>query len=453
MLKEIKAITPIDGRYLKLCTELQDIFSEFGLMKKRVVVETSWVNFLSKELKIFKLDKDINFISKNFNEEEAVKIKEIEKTTNHDVKAVEYYIKQKLEENGLASIKEWVHFSCTSDDINNTSYALMLKDGKELIVNSLNDVLKDLEDIAKKYKSEPIMARTHGQPATPSTMGKEFINFAWKIREEIKNLNEIEIEAKFNGATGNFNAHYFTFPEIDWIKESRKFLKDYLKVKPIIYTTQINPCLYISKIFHTMIRLSAIMTDINRDIWFYISIGYFKQKTKKDEVGSSTMPHKVNPIDFENSEGNLGIAISLMEHMAKKLLISRLQRDLTDSTVLRNIGSTFAYFLIAVKNLRKGISKIILDTEATQKDLNNNIELLAEPIQTVMRIFNEENPYEKLKKITRGKKIEKQELNDFIQSLEEVPKEYKDKMQKLTTSTYTGLSEKLVDNYFDESFK
>ena len=450
MLKELKAITPIDGRYSKLCKELEPVFSEFGLIKSRLFVEISWLQFLVEELKLTKTNKDIFSIFKNFDEQEAIKIKEIEKITNHDVKAVEYYIKEELEKAGLGHIKEWVHFAATSDDINNTSYALMLKNGKEIILKNLKEMLLDIENIAKEYKAVPIMARTHGQPATPSTMGKEFINFAWKIRDEIKELENIEIEAKFNGATGNFNAHFFAFSEVDWIEASKKFISKYLKIKPIIYTTQINPCNYIAKILHSMFRISSMMIDMNRDIWFYISLGYFKQKTQKGEVGSSTMPHKVNPIDFENSEGNLGIAISMMEHMASKLLISRLQRDLTDSTVLRNLGSLFAYFLIAIKNSRKGFSKIVLNEEKIKKDLAENWELLAEPIQTIMRMFKEDMPYEKLKALTRGQKITEKKLFEFVEKLEKVPSEYKEKIKGLTPFKYVGIAERLVDKYLGD---
>lgn len=451
-MESITALSVLDGRYKRLTKELRDIFSEYGLIKYRVRVEAEWLKFLVKELKLAEFSEDamvkIDSIADNLDAEEALKVKAIERTTNHDVKAVEYYIKDRLDEAGLSDIKEWVHFACTSDDINNTAYALMIKAGVEVAKENIKVVLEKLEELAKAYKSEPMMSRTHGQPASPTTTGKELINFAWRVRKELGNLEAIDIEGKMNGATGNFNAHYFAFPDIDWIAAEKKFVSEYLGITPLLLTTQINPNNYIAETLHSLIRTASIIIDVDRDMWGYISLGYFKQKVKEGEVGSSTMPHKVNPIDFENSEGNMGIAISMMEHLSVKLLNSRFQRDLTDSTVLRNMGALFGYFLIGLKNTLKGLGKVELNSAVIQKDLADNQELLAEPIQTVMRVYGEENPYEKLKELTRGVKITTEVLENFIDSLEKVPAEVKARMKKLTPASYTGLAEKLVDDYF-----
>ncbi len=453
-MDEIRALSVLDGRYCRLTDDLRDIFSEFGLIKHRVFVEVQWLIFLVKELKITEVNeadiKKINSISENFNAESAKKVKTIESTTNHDVKAVEYYIKQQLDNLGLSSIKEWVHFSCTSEDINNTSYALMLKAGREKAVDNLSTVLERVEELGKTYRSVPMMSRTHGQPASPTTVGKEFINFAWRLKYELESIKSTKIHAKINGATGNYNAHFFVFPEIDWIEYGARFVSEYLEVEPLLYTTQINPYNYISHLLHSMVSTASVLIDLDRDMWGYISLGYFKQKLKAGEVGSSTMPHKVNPIDFENSEGNMGVAISMMEHLSVKLLNSRFQRDLTDSTVLRNLGSVFGYFIIGMKNCIKGLNKIDLNNNMIEKDMAENLELLAEPVQTAMRVFGEENPYEKLKALTRGTKITRKTLDDFIDQLEKVPDDFKLKMKKLSVDKYTGLAEKLVDRYLSE---
>jgi len=451
-MAEITAISVLDGRYAELTKQLGDIFSEYGLIRSRVFVEIQWMKFLAGELKLVDLNEGdiskIDIIAADFSIEDAKAVKDIEKVTNHDVKAVEYFIKEKLSAIGLNSAKEWVHFSCTSEDINNSSYALMLKKGRKVIIDILSELLEFIEGLGKKYKSVPMMSRTHGQPASPTTVGKEFINYAWRIREEISHLKNSTLSAKFNGATGNYNAHSFVLPDIDWIEAGRRFMSDYLGLTPLMFTTQINPYSYISTILHTMIRISAIIIDFDKDMWGYISIGYFKQRLKEGEVGSSTMPHKVNPIDFENSEGNMGIAISMMEHLAVKLLQSRFQRDLSDSTALRNLGAIFGYFIIGLKNTLKGLRKIDLNNSAIEQDLSDNPELMAEPIQTAMRFFGEENPYEKLKQLTRGKKITTEVLNSFIDKLEKVPEEFQIKMQNMTVDQYTGLAEKLVDKYF-----
>lgn len=448
----INALTALDGRYAGLTTDIAEIFSEYGLIKHRVFVEIEWLKFILIDLKLAQLDGQgatlLDSIAGNFDLEDARKVKNIEKRTNHDVKAVEYFIKDKLELLGLSGIKEWVHFACTSDDINNTAYALMLKKGKEIATTLIRQLIVDIELKALQYKSVPMMSRTHGQPATPTTVGKEFINFAWRILQEAEIIEQSQVQAKINGATGNYNAHYFVYPQIDWIQASQRFISTHLNLAPILFTTQVNPNHSIAFVLHAMIRVAATVIDLDRDMWGYISLGYFKQRVKKGETGSSTMPHKVNPIDFENSEGNMGLAISMMEHLSVKLQQSRFQRDLTDSTVLRSLGSVFGYFAIGVKNALKGLSKIDLNDEVIQKDLDNNQELLAEPFQTAMRVFGEENPYERLKTLTRGRKIKKQDLEKFVDSLEKVPLEFKKQMKQLTPQTYVGLAENLVDIYF-----
>ncbi|MFH2060017.1 MAG: adenylosuccinate lyase [Pseudomonadota bacterium] len=450
----INALTALDGRYARLTTEIADIFSEYGLIKHRVFVEIEWLKFILSDLKLAPLDpfdiEKLDKIANLFDLDDAQKVKDIEKRTNHDVKAVEYFIKEKLESSGLSAIKEWVHFACTSDDINNTAYALMLKKGKEVTANLLRQLLYDLEQKALINKSVPMMSRTHGQPATPTTVGKEFVNFAWRVSQEIKIIDQVQVQAKLNGATGNFNAHYFVYPEIDWIEASQRFITRHLHLSPILYTTQVNPNHSVAFILHAMIRAAAITIDLDRDMWGYISLGYFKQRVKKGETGSSTMPHKVNPIDFENSEGNMGLAISMMEHLCVKLQKSRFQRDLSDSTVLRSLGSVFGYFAIGVKNALKGLSKVDLNVVALEKDLDANQELLAEPFQTAMRVFGEQNPYERLKELTRGQKIGKKELETFVENLEKVPVTFKKRMKNLTPQTYVGLAQNLVETYFNQ---
>jgi len=450
----INALTALDGRYAGLTKEIADVFSEYGLIKHRVFVEIEWLKFILSDLILAQFN-DINIekldnIVQTFDVKDAGKIKEIEKKTNHDVKAVEYFIKDKLDLLGLSDIKEWVHFACTSDDINNTSYALMLKKGKEIANALLRQLISDIEQKAIQYKSVPMMSRTHGQPATPTTTGKEFINFAWRILQEADIIDQSKVQAKINGATGNYNAHYFVYPEIDWIEASQRFISTHLNLEPILFTTQVNPNHSVAFILHAMIRVAATIIDLDRDMWGYISLGYFKQRVKKGETGSSTMPHKVNPIDFENSEGNMGLAISMMEHLSVKLQKSRFQRDLSDSTVLRSLGSVFGYFAIGVKNAMKGLSKVDLNNTVIQKDLDENQELLAEPFQTAMRVFEEDNPYERLKELTRGQKIGKKDLEKFVDRLEKVPTDFKNRMKLLSPETYVGLAENLVEIYFDK---
>ncbi len=450
----LTALTSLDGRYHKATEELQDIFSEYGLIKRRVFVEIQWFKFLADELNLFELDsagiEAVDQIYHDFNFADAQRVKKIEATTNHDVKAVEYFLKEKFKGLQLDALQEWIHFSCTSADINNTSYSLMIRDGKMCIAQLAQDVLARCEELARAYKSVPMMSRTHGQPATPTTVGKEFVNFAWRIRTELEHMTTLQVAAKINGATGSFNAHHFAFPDIDWIQASETFLSQSLKVQPLLYTTQINPNHYIAELLHIMIRLSSTLIDLDRDLWGYISLGYFRQKLKAGEVGSSTMPHKVNPIDFENSEGNLGVAIALMEHLSVKLLNSRFQRDLTDSTVMRNLGAVFGYVLLGLKSVQKGLGKIDIDEVRIAADLDTNWELLAEPVQTVMRVYGEANPYEKLKDLTRGAKITPEQLSAFIDGLESVPDAVKQRMKSLTPAKYIGVAEKLVERYFKQ---
>ena len=453
-MNSIEAISVFDGRYHRYTNALNDIFSEYGLIRHRVFVEIQWLTFLFKELALESVSeaeiRRISAIAADFDVDAAERVKSIEKETNHDVKAVEYYIKERLTDMDLSHLKEWVHFACTSDDINNAAYALMVKKGRAVLVEDITRVIAKIEDYGRAYKGVPMMARTHGQPATPTTAGKEFINFAWRLRVELTNLKLLFVHAKMNGASGNFNAHAFVFPDIDWIRASEKFIANYLGLTPILYTTQINPNNYIADMLHNLIRIASTMIDLDRDMWGYISLGYFKQKTVAGEIGSSTMPHKVNPIDFENSEGNMGMAISLMEHLSVKLLNSRFQRDLTDSTVLRNLGAVWGYLAIGLKSLLKGLDKIEINVEILDRDLEANPELLAEAIQTAMRIYKEENPYEKLKDLTRGRRITPADIRRFVDGLEKVPDELKNRMKALTTREYTGLSEKLVDHYFSK---
>ncbi len=452
-MTDIKALSVLDGRYGKLTGDLGNIFSEYGLIRHRVFVEIEWLKFILTKLKLDTADaselEKIDSVYNEFSREGAEKIKAIERTTNHDVKAVEYFIKERLEASGLSRLKEWVHFACTSDDINNISYALMIRKGKSLLVDLLDELLEKIEDRAREYKSVPMMSRTHGQPATPTTVGKEFVNFAWRIRQERNALSGKNVQAKLNGATGNYNAHHFVFPEVDWISSSSKFVSEVLDLEPLLFTTQVNPNSSLSYILHAMIRAAAVIVDFDRDMWGYISLGYFKQRVIKGETGSSTMPHKVNPIDFENSEGNMGLAVSMMEHMAVKLLKSRFQRDLSDSTVLRSLGTVFGYFTIGVKNSIKGIGKIDIDTGMLNRDLDENGSLLAEPFQTAMRVCGEDNPYERLKDLTRGEKIGQDDYDRFIDKLEKVSPDLKKRMKSLKVRDYTGLAENLVDEYFN----
>ncbi len=455
-MRQILSLSVLDGRYRRYVKDLAEIFSEYGLIRHRIEIEIKWFLFLMDNLGFGKINEDernyLYGIIEDFKAEDAEDVKSIEKKTNHDVKAVEYFLKKKMSSGGenLSLLKEWVHFACTSEDINNTSYALMIKRGRAKLIELSELLLKSIEKHALEFRNDAMMSRTHGQPATPTTMGKEMVNFAWRIREELESLSKLPIQAKMNGATGNFNAHVSAFPQIDWLSSSETFIKEFLDVEPLYFTTQINPYSYIAKNLHSIIRLCGILTDLAKDMWGYISIGYFKQKIKSgDEVGSSTMPHKVNPIDFENGEGNLGLCSAVAGHIASKLMVSRFQRDLSDSTVLRNIGAVFGYIFIGSNSILKGFSKVEIDREKLKKDLDDNLELLAEPVQTVMRAFGEKEPYEKMKNLTRGQKLSVEALCKFIDGLNLLPEEEKNKLKNLTPEKYIGKAGELVDKYFE----
>ena len=444
----LMAISPLDGRYKSKCADLSPYFSEFALMRYRVLVEVKWLQKLSEHDQIDDLqvisDRGLQYLDdliENFSISYARRIKEIEATTNHDVKAVEYFIKEKFEDNAeLNDQLEFVHFACTSEDINNLAYALMLRDGRDKVVlDQMREIESTLAQLAKKFASQPLLCRTHGQPASPSTVGKEFANVVHRLRRQISQIESNEILGKINGAVGNYNAHFSAYPDIDWQSNAQNFVESLgLSWNP--YTTQIEPHDYIAELFAAVGRFNTILIDFDRDIWAYISLGYFKQKTVAGEVGSSTMPHKVNPIDFENSEGNLGIANAMMAHLAEKLPISRWQRDLTDSTVLRNIGTGLAHSLIAYRATLKGISKLELNAAVIDRDIDACWEILAEPIQTVMRRYRIEKPYEKLKELTRGKQIDKQSVQEFVETLS-IPVKAKQELLALTPRTYLGNAE------------
>lgn len=444
-LSSLTAVSPLDGRYGSKTEELRPIFSEYGLMRFRVQVELTWLKHLAaceqiKEVPQFSKETIafIDDIIKNFSEENAKNIKEREAVTNHDVKAVEYFLKDKTAANSeIAKVREFIHFACTSEDINNNSHALMLKTAREeVILPILDKIIDAITDLAHKYAEVPLLARTHGQPASPTTIGKEMANVVYRMRRQRDEVARVEIMGKINGAVGNFNAHSVAYPDIDWYAFSKRFEEDLgLTFNP--YTTQIEPHDYMAELFAAVDRFNTILIDFDRDIWGYISNGVFTQKTIKGEIGSSTMPHKVNPIDFENSEGNLGIANALFVHLGNKLPISRFQRDLTDSTVLRNLGVAFGYSIIAYKSTLKGISKLQANPEHTALELDNNWEVLAEPYQTVMRRYGIANPYEKLKALTRGQKVTKEIMENFLESLD-MPEEAKALLRGLTPATYIG---------------
>lgn len=450
MTSTLTAISPIDGRYASKTKALQQSCSEFGLIKARVTVEIRWLQHLAQQADIAELpafseqeNTALDKIVAEFSVDDAQQIKDIERTTNHDVKAVEYFIKQQLESSSIKEHLEFVHFACTSEDINNLSHALMLKDAYDSAVFPDLDAIQDkLAELAEEYASIPMLSRTHGQTASPSTVGKELANVHYRMSRQIKQLKQVELLGKINGAVGNFNAHVSAYPKADWEKISKSFVES-LGISWNPLTTQIEPHDYIAELFNATARINTILIDLNRDIWGYISVGYFKQKTVAGEIGSSTMPHKVNPIDFENSEGNLGIANAVLSHLADKLPISRWQRDLTDSTVLRNLGVGLAHGLIAYQSCLKGLNKLEINTQRLQEDLDNAWEVLAEPIQTVMRKYAVTGAYEKLKELTRGKEIDQALMQDFIQSLE-LPQAEKDELLKLTPASYIGTATDLI---------
>lgn len=443
-LSSLTAVTPIDGRYGSKTDALRPIFSEFGLIRCRVEVEIRWLQQLAAHPAITEVpalseeaNNLLNGIVDNFSEEDALAVKNIERTTNHDVKAVEYFIKDKFGSNQeLQAINEFVHFACTSEDINNLSHGLMLKAGRDAALPVLQEITDSIANMAQAYAAVPMLSRTHGQTASPSTVGKEMANVAARLARQIKQIKAVELLGKINGAVGNYNAHLSAYPDVDWEANAKTFVESLgLSWNP--YTTQIEPHDYIAELFDAFARFNTILIDFNRDVWGYISLGFFKQKTIAGEVGSSTMPHKVNPIDFENSEGNLGIANAIFNHLAAKLPISRWQRDLTDSTVLRNMGVGFGYSFIAYASNLKGIGKLEINETALANDLNNAWEVLAEPIQTVMRRYGIEKPYEKLKELTRGQSINQEVIQGFVQTLE-IPEQAKQELMALTPATYIG---------------
>lgn len=388
----------------------------------------------------------LDAIAANFNEADALRIKEIERTTNHDVKAVEYFLKEKVAAMPeLHAVNEFIHFACTSEDINNTSHALMLKEARDtVILPEIRNVIDAIRKLAEEYRDIPLLSRTHGQPASPSTMGKEMANVAYRMERQYKQIANVEILAKINGAVGNYNAHLSAYPTVDWHKFSEEFITESLGVDWNPYTTQIEPHDYIAELFEAVARFNTILIDFDRDVWGYIALGHFKQRTIAGEIGSSTMPHKVNPIDFENSEGNLGLANAMFTHLAQKLPISRWQRDLTDSTVLRNLGVGVGYAIIAYTSTLKGISKLEVNRDALLAELDHNWEVLAEPIQTVMRRYGIEKPYEKLKELTRGKRVDGEAMRQFIDGLA-LPAEEKTRLKAMTPASYIGYAIELTD--------
>jgi adenylosuccinate lyase len=442
-LTSLTAISPIDGRYRKQVQHLDEYFSEFALMKYRVVVEIEYLFFLAdKKFFVLSADavKELNKVKDEFSIEDAQAIKQIEATTNHDVKAVEYFIKNALQKIGETAAIEWVHFGLTSQDINNTSIPLAWKYAIEFeYLPGLLNLNREIKFLAREWKDVPMLAKTHGQPASPTILGKELMVFAERLENAIELLLHIPFSAKFGGATGNFNAHHIAFPKKDWITFANEFVNDVLGLERMQFTTQIEHYDHLAAHFDAMRRINNILIDFCRDVWTYISMDYFKQKTKKDEVGSSAMPHKVNPIDFENAEGNLGVANALLEHLSNKLPISRLQRDLTDSTVLRNIGVPFAHVIIAFKSIEKGLDKLVLNADKMEEDLENNWAVVAEAIQTVLRREQYPNPYEALKELTRGKKqINKKTMHDFIDTLN-VSAVIKKELKAISPHNYTGV--------------
>ncbi len=444
-LSSLTAISPIDGRYANKTQVLRTIFSEFGLIRYRVIVEIRWLQFLAAHPDIVEVpalsteaQTVLNDLAERMSLESAQRVKEIERTTNHDVKAVEYFIKEHIAHlPELVAISEFIHFGCTSEDINNLAYGLMLQEARsQIIMPKIKEMLTALTNIAEQYANLPMLSRTHGQPASPTTLGKEIANVVYRLHRQREQMAQIPIMGKFNGAVGNYNAHLAAYPNLDWENIAQQFVTQLgLEWNP--YTTQIEPHDYIAELFDTLARFNTILIDYCRDTWSYISLGYFKQKTIAGEVGSSTMPHKVNPIDFENAEGNLGIANALFSHLAAKLPLSRWQRDLTDSTVLRNLGVGIAHSLIAYESCLKGISKLEVNQAIIEADLNQTWEVLAEPIQTIMRRYGVAQAYEKLKDLTRGQGIDQARLQAFIADLP-IPEADKTRLLKLTPATYTG---------------
>ena len=453
-MNSVLCLSPVDGRYNDKSNNLRPFLSEYGLIYYRTLVEIKWLKHLANTPEIIEVPslspKALNFLDEiisNFSEADALAVKEIEKTTNHDVKAVEYFIKNKISNNAeLLRVNEFIHFACTSEDITNLSYALMLKNALEkVILPSIQDVKSFIQKLAGDFANQPMLSRTHGQAASPTTLGKELINVSYRLSRQIKQLLNVEYLGKINGAVGNFNAHIAAYPNLDWQQLAKSFVSSLgLNYNPL--TTQIEPHDYIAECFDCLCRINTICIDFSRDIWGYVSLNYFKQKTNAGEVGSSTMPHKVNPIEFENAEGNLGLANALMNHLSGKLPVSRWQRDLADSTVLRNIGVGLAYSLIAYQSMLKGMKKLELNPEPILEDLKNNVEVLGEAVQTVMRRYGIEKPYEKLKELTQGKRISLHDLSVFIDNLA-LPYEIKENLKAMTPENYLGIAKHLCSEY------
>jgi adenylosuccinate lyase len=451
-LTTLNALSPLDGRYQSKLDALRPYFSEYALIKHRAWVEVEWLKALAgapelAEISAFSAEtiQELDAAISNFSEADASQVKAIEARTNHDVKALEYWLKEKFDSNPeIKKASEFIHFACTSEDINNLSHGLMLKSARDsVMVPFLNNLIARLTELSEQLANQPMLSRTHGQTASPTTMGKELANVVYRLQRQQKQLISNEILGKINGAVGNFNAHLSAYPDFDWETFAERFVSSLgLTYNPM--TIQIEPHDYMAELYDTLARINTILIDINRDIWGYISVGYFKQKVKAGEIGSSTMPHKVNPIDFENSEGNLGLANAVLRHMAEKLPISRWQRDLTDSTVLRNMGVAFGYTLLGYDSCLRGLNKLEVNPARLDEDLNNSWEVLAEPIQTVMRRYGIENPYEQLKELTRGKGgINQSSLHTFISGLS-IPEEAKQALLALTPATYTGKAAELV---------
>ncbi|MDA0237741.1 MAG: adenylosuccinate lyase [Proteobacteria bacterium] len=450
----LTAISPIDGRYQPKIQPLAQFFSEYALIKYRVIVEIEWLKSLSESKDLKEIQtipqssiNKLNTLAQNFSVDDALAVKTIEQTTNHDVKAVEYWLRQTLKtEEDIAPITPFIHFACTSEDINNLAYALMLKGARDkVLIPKITTIISTLADLSVKYAKVPMLSRTHGQPASPTTAGKEIANIVYRLERQMRSLAQMTLQGKMNGAVGNFNAHLSAYPDYDWEAHSQKVING-LGLEPIPYTTQIEPHDGIAELFDCLMRINTILIDLNRDLWGYISIGYFKQKVKSGEVGSSTMPHKVNPIDFENSEGNLGLSNAVLEHLSRKLPISRWQRDLTDSTVLRNMGVGLGYGLLAYDSCLKGLLKIDINLDKLNKDLDQCWDVLAEPVQTVMKKYGIENAYEQLKDLTRGQGgITKPDLHKFIKSLT-IPDDAKKRLLDLTPQSYTGIAQKLAQS-------
>ena len=450
-MSELTALSPLDGRYASKTSELAVIFSECGLIRYRVTIEVLWFLALCAnpgipEARALTEDEiaTLEGIVANFTDADAQRVKDIEKTTNHDVKAVEYFLKEKIAGTSLEPLSEFLHFACTSEDINNMSHALQLRDGLKLITAAQAKVIDSLKVLVRESRDVAMLARTHGQTASPTTVGKEIAVFVNRLQTQSAKLADVKILGKLNGAVGNFNAHLSAYPDVDWPELARSIIEDELGLQQNPLTIQIEPHDYMAELFHAMMRWNTILLDLDRDIWTYVSMAYFGQRTVKGEVGSSTMPHKVNPIDFENSEGNIGLANAIFDHMAAKLPVSRLQRDLTDSTVLRNMGTAFGYSMIAYKATLKGLSKLKLNRDRLAADLDNAWEVLAEPIQTVMRKVAIEEPYEKLKALTRGHAVTQETIHEFLEGLD-LPEADKTRLLAMTPADYIGIAGALAD--------